>query len=139
MEEKDLLSFDEENSFTITDENGNEQLCKIFLTLENEETGKKYVLFTYASDLEKMGDDDEEGIEVGAAEYIEGEDGHGDLVEIATDEEWSFIEEKLHEYEDEMEECEHEHCHCCEDGSEVCECECDDEEEECCCHHHHHE
>ena len=35
MEEKDLLSFDEENSFTITDENGNEQLCKIFLTLEN--------------------------------------------------------------------------------------------------------
>ena len=30
--------------------------------------------------------------------------------------------------------CEHEHCHCCEDGSEVCECDCEDDEEECCCH-----
>ena len=129
----------EDSTLTIIDDEGNEELCQIIFTLDNEETGKKYVLFSRVSDVEKYYNSDEdsdEQIEVGAARYVDGPDGTGELMEIESDEEWELIEDALAEFDEGC--CEDEHCHCCEDGSEVCECESDDEEDEhCCCHHHH--
>ena len=136
--------------FSVIDHEGNEVLCEILLTTENEDTGKKYIVFY---PIESKADEDGR-IELMAASYTEGEDGTGDLNQIETDEEWEFIEEAIEAYTN-MEEEHHCHCGCeghdCHDGDCECDghgchednCECDDEDEEedhhCCCGHCHHE
>lgn len=146
MKYKNLSINEAEDSFiTIVDDEGNEELCQIIFTLDSEELGKKYVIFSRVSDIEKYynsGDDSDEQIEVGAAAYVEGPNGEGDLQEIESDEEWELIEDALEQFDEQCcsEDgcCCGEHCHC-EDGTEVCEC---DEEEDCCeggcccCHPH---
>ena len=147
------LNSAEDSYLTIVDEEGNEELCQIIFTLDSEELGKKYVVFARVSEIEKYysdDDSDDEQIEVGAASYVEGENGQGELKEIETDEEWAMIEEALEEFDDALEEHQHEHehkCHCHErefcEGSE-CECECEEEDEcgcgcGCGCHHEHKE
>lgn len=151
------LNSAEDSYLTIVDEEGNEELCQIIFTLDSEELGKKYVVFARVSEIEKYysdDDSDDEQIEVGAASYVEGENGQGELKEIETDEEWAMIEEALEEFDDALEEHQHEHehkCHCHErefcEGSECecdCECECEEEDEcgcgcGCGCHHEHKE
>ena len=146
-----------EKYINILNEEGNEELCQIIFTLDSEELGKKYVVFARVSEIEKYysdDDSDDEQIEVGAASYVEGENGQGELKEIETDEEWAMIEEALEEFDDALEEHQHEHehkCHCHErefcEGSECecdCECECEEEDEcgcgcGCGCHHEHKE
>lgn len=145
------LKTDEDSFLTLVDDEGNEELCQIIFTFEAEELGKKYVIFSRVSDIEKYystDDCDDEKIEVGAARYIEGENGTGELVEIETEEEWELIEEALGQFDSEIEEhehcgcgCGHHHEYCCDDECECdCDgdCECDDDEEEhcCCCHKH---
>ena len=113
---------------------------KAFQALYNDLT---YELEDYFHPVDYNDEDSDEQIEVGAACYVEGPDGTGDLQEIETDEEWELIEDALGQFDEECCEgecgcgCGHEHCHC-EDGTEVCECDddCDCEEGHCCCCHH---
>lgn len=86
---------------TLVDENGNETLFEILLTIDGrEEFGKNYVLLVPAG-----AEEDEEGeIEIQAYSYTENEDGtEGDLLPIPEDAtaEWDMIEEVFNSFIDE--------------------------------------
>lgn len=148
------LNSENDSFLTLVDEEGNEELCQIIFTFESEELNRKYVIFSRVSDIERYyssEESDDDKIEVGAARYIKGEDGTGELVEIETDEEWELIEEALAELDSQEDDhcgcgCGHHHEYCCGDECDCegdcdceCDCECEDEEEEehcCCCHKH---
>ena len=74
-------------SFTMTDEQGNEEVFEILYAFESEEFNKKYVIF-YPSNIE--GD----RIELLAAIYDE---KNCQLVKIETDEEWEYIRSVVEE------------------------------------------
>lgn len=133
------LNSAQDSYLTIVNDEGNEELYQIIFTLDSEELGKKYVLFARVSEIEKYySDDDSDGgqIEVGAACYVEVEDGNGELKEIETDEEWALIEEALGDYDDALYEQQHKHeCHChhrefCEGDECECDCDCQEDDEE---------
>jgi len=78
---------------TLVDDNGNETLFEILLTIDGqEEFGKNYVLVVPTS-----AEEDENGeIEIQAYSYTQNEDGtEGDLMAIEEDaeDEWNMIEE----------------------------------------------
>lgn len=86
---------------TLVDENGNETLFEILLTIDGrEEFGKNYVLLVPAG-----AEEDEAGeIEIQAYSYTENEDGtEGDLQPIPedSDAEWDMIEEVFNSFIDE--------------------------------------
>lgn len=83
-----------DNQLIIIDEEGNEILCEILFTFDSEATGKKYVIFQAV--------DDESG-EVGAASYIEKDNGEGELEPIETEEEWELIQDALNDFLDQEE------------------------------------
>lgn len=90
-----------ENTITVIDENGDEQLCEILFTFDSDEFNKSYVLY-YPIGAEE---DENEEIEIFAASYIPSEDNEqGDLKPIETDEEWDMIEEILSTFLDNDEE-----------------------------------
>lgn len=70
------------NSLYVTDEAGNEKRMEILFTFEDEDHGKKYVVFM---------DPNEESDEVFASAY----DDEGVLLPVETDEEWQMIEEVI--------------------------------------------
>lgn len=70
------------SSLYVTDENGNEKRMEILFTFEDEDHGKKYVVF--------MDPEDEEG-EVFASAY----DDEGNLIPIESETEWQMIEEVI--------------------------------------------
>lgn len=70
------------NSLYVVDEFGDEKRMEILFTFEDEEHGKKYVVF--------MDPEDEEG-EVYASAY----DDEGNLLPVETDKEWAMIEEVI--------------------------------------------
>lgn len=72
----------ESNTLYVNDENGNEMELEILFTFENDELGKKYVVFA---------DPQDESGEVYASAYDEA----GNLLPIETDAEWSMVEEVL--------------------------------------------
>ncbi|MCI8850776.1 MAG: DUF1292 domain-containing protein [Erysipelotrichaceae bacterium] len=72
----------ESNTLYVNDENGNEMELEILFTFENDEIGKKYVVFA---------DPQDESGEVYASAYDEA----GNLLPIETDAEWSMVEEVL--------------------------------------------
>lgn len=72
----------ETNTMFVTDESGNEKEMEILFTFEDEEKGRKYVVFA---------DPEDEGEEVFASAY----DDEGNLMPIETDEEWQMIEEVI--------------------------------------------
>ena len=78
---------------TLVDDEGNESLFEILLTIDGEEefAGKKYVLLFPAG----VEEDEAEGeVELLAYQYEEGETGtEGNLINIETDAEWDMIEE----------------------------------------------
>jgi uncharacterized protein YrzB (UPF0473 family) len=90
---------------TVVDENGNEQLCEILFTFDNDEFGKSYVLYYPVG-----ADEDEDGeIEIHASSFVPTEEsdstvGNGELQPIETEEEWDMIEEMLNTFLDEEEE-----------------------------------
>ena len=86
-----------ENQLTYVDDKGNEILCDILFTFENNEFNKNYVLFYPTGSLE-------EEIQVYAASYEPLEGEIGELNEITTDEEWKMIEEVLAAFENDNEE-----------------------------------
>ncbi|HEP3050841.1 TPA: DUF1292 domain-containing protein [Streptococcus pyogenes] len=86
---------------TLVDEQGNETLFEILLTIDGrEEFGKNYVLLVPAGSEE-----DESGeIEIQAYSFTENEDGtEGDLQPIPedSDAEWDMIEEVFNSFLDE--------------------------------------
>ncbi|HGI2503223.1 TPA: DUF1292 domain-containing protein [Streptococcus agalactiae] len=86
---------------TLVDENGNETLFEILLTIDGrEEFGKNYVLLVPAS-----AEEDEQGeIEIQAYSFTENADGtEGDLQPIPedSDAEWDMIEEVFNSFLDE--------------------------------------
>lgn len=93
----------EHDVITLVDENGNESLFEILLTIDGkEEFGKNYVLLVpFGSEK------DEEGqVEIQAYSYTENEDGtEGDLQPIPedSDAEWDMIEEVFNSFMDEAE------------------------------------
>lgn len=74
---------------TLVDENGNESLYEVLLTIDGqEEFGKNYVL------LYPAGISEEEDVELQAYAYTENEAGtEGELKQIESDAEWDMIEE----------------------------------------------
>jgi len=88
-----LDEFEEEPQlFTITDENGADQVCEIIHTFSSEQFGKSYVLYVLATD------EPIEERDIFASQYVSGNDGTiDDLLPIETDEEWAFVEDVLNE------------------------------------------
>ncbi|AEF26236.1 DUF1292 domain-containing protein [Streptococcus parauberis] len=91
----------EREVITLVDEQGNESLFEILLTIDGrEEFGKNYVLLVPAGSEE-----DEAGeIEIQAYSFTENEDGtEGDLQPIPedSDAEWDMIEEVFNSFLDE--------------------------------------
>lgn len=76
----------EENTFTVTNEDGVEETFEVVLTFKSEDTGKSYVIY-------KLPGEDEE--EVFAAIYDEEAINGGNLIQIETEEEFDMIEEVL--------------------------------------------
>ena len=70
------------SSLYVNDENGNEKRMEILFTFEDEDHGKKYVVFL---------DPEEEEGEVDASAY----DDDGNLIPVETDAEWQMIEEVI--------------------------------------------
>lgn len=70
------------SSLYVNDENGNEKRMEILFTFEDEDHGKKYVVFL---------DPEEEEGEVYASAY----DDDGNLIPVETDAEWQIIEEVI--------------------------------------------
>ncbi|EHJ56535.1 UPF0473 protein [Streptococcus urinalis FB127-CNA-2] len=86
---------------TLVDENGNETLFEILLTIDGkEEFGKNYVLLVpTGAEADEAGE-----IEIQAYSFTENEDGtEGDLQPIPEDsnEEWDMIEEVFNSFMDE--------------------------------------
>ena len=84
-----------ENQLVFVDEQGNEIVCEIILTYESEQTGKKYVIFQAV---------DDESDEIGAASYVEKENGEGELEPIETEEEWELLQDVINSYIEEQDE-----------------------------------
>ena len=78
------------NSLYVTDELGNEKRMEILFTFEDEEHGKKYVVFA---------DPDVESEEVFASAY----DDAGNLLPVESDEEWAIIEEVILAFQEDEE------------------------------------
>ena len=90
----------EHEHITLVDEEGNETLYEILLTIDGqEEFGRNYVL------LYPAGVDEDEEVELQAYAYTENEEGtEGDLEQIETDKEWDMIEEVFNTFMAEEEE-----------------------------------
>ncbi|GAB0168664.1 DUF1292 domain-containing protein [Lysinibacillus sp. CTST325] len=88
-----LDEFEEEPQlFTITDEDGADQVCEVIHTFTSEQFGKSYVLYVLATD------EPIEERDIFASQYVSGNDGTIDeLLPIETDEEWAFVEDVLNE------------------------------------------
>lgn len=84
---------------TLVDDEGNETLYEILLTIDGqEEFNKNYVL------LYPAGVPEDEDVELQAYAYLENEDGsEGELLQIETDEEWNMIEEVFNTFMSEEE------------------------------------
>lgn len=82
---------DIDKKIVLSDDEGNEVLAEILLTVENG--GEKYVFVTNVSN--QIDEDDDEASFVSVYRYEEDSDGEGQLFEIPEDEEetWKMIEE----------------------------------------------
>ena len=92
---------EERELITLVDEQGNETLFEILLTIDGmEEFGKNYVLL-----VPDNAEEDENGeVEIQAYSFTENEDGtEGDLQPIPEDaeEEWNMIEEVFNSFMEE--------------------------------------
>lgn len=85
---------EEEASFTVVDENGNERECTTLFTFDHADNGNHYIVYTDYSR-------DENGVIMIFA-AIKNENGRLDPIE--TDEEWELIEDTLNTMKKEIEE-----------------------------------
>lgn len=91
---------DNEKYITLVDEEGNETLFEVLLTIDGQEQfGKNYVLLC-PTDVSE-----DEEVELLAYSYEEDESGtEGKLNQIETDAEWDMVEEVFGAFMDETEE-----------------------------------
>ncbi len=119
------------NKIQVIDDNGNEMEFDVLFTFENDELGKKYVLYYDAT---------QEQPQVFASIY----DDNGALEAIEDPKEWEMIEEVFSSFVSQDEEEEHGccgghgGCHHDEEDHE-CGCQHDEEDHECCGGHGHSE
>lgn len=83
------MELDLENTIVVIDENGEEKEMEILFTFENEDYGKKYLLFF----------DPEDDEEIYASSY----DEEGNLNIVDDEEEWQMINEVLEAFSDDQE------------------------------------
>ncbi len=88
-----LEEFEEEPQLiTVTDEEGNDQVCEVIHTFTLEQFGKSYVLYVPATD------EPFEERDIFAAQYVPDKDGFvEELLPIETEEEWTVVEDVLNE------------------------------------------
>lgn len=85
----DEFNEDQNNYITITDEDGEEIVCRILHRFEIEGYDKQYLFYGFV-------DEESEENEIFASAFIANEEGIiVDLLPIETDEEWVLIEEEL--------------------------------------------
>jgi uncharacterized protein YrzB (UPF0473 family) len=85
-----------ENQMVVTNQNGEEFVCEILFT--HEQNGKNYVVFEFMDSKE-----------ISAAIYVPGEfEGEGTFLDIETDEEWEMLDEVLSDFMDSIEDDEDE-------------------------------
>ncbi|HEY0222196.1 DUF1292 domain-containing protein [Lactovum miscens] len=93
---------DEERLITLIDDEGNEVLFEVVLTIDGkEEFGKSYVLLLPA------GLEDDEDAEISVYSFTQNEDGtEGNLTPIPEDaeDEWAMIEDVFNQFQEEVEE-----------------------------------
>ncbi|MBE3596125.1 MAG: DUF1292 domain-containing protein [Hydrogenibacillus sp.] len=97
--EPELDDFDD-NVIYIADEDGTEQAYEILTQIDDEDSGKHYILVAALDGAEEEGEDESE--EVLAFRYEEDEEGMT-LYPIETDEEWALVEEAFQTLVDEGE------------------------------------
>ena len=83
------------NTFKVKDEHGNEIVCDIICTFDNDETGKSYIVYT---DNTK---DDKGQVQVYASIY-DPADPKMKLEEIKTEKEWKVIDTILKTLQEEI-------------------------------------
>ncbi|WP_071130584.1 DUF1292 domain-containing protein [Enterococcus timonensis] len=82
---------EEKEFITLVDDEGNESLYEILLTVDGQEEFQKNYVLVYPAGIDE---DDDTEIELQAYAYTENDDGtEGELEEIETDAEWDMIEE----------------------------------------------
>jgi len=85
-----------ENQMVVTNQEGEEFVCEILFT--HEQNGKNYVVFEFIDSKE-----------ISAAIYVPGEsEGEGTFLDIETDEEWEMLDEVLADFMDSIEDDEDE-------------------------------
>lgn len=84
-----------ENTFTITDANGNEITCDVLFTFDSEETKKSYIVYTDNSK------DDQGNVQVFASIYDPSKQNQN-LEPITTEQEWKVIETILNTLQEEI-------------------------------------
>ena len=91
----------DEDLITLIDDEGNEVLFEILLTIDGqEEFGKNYVLLLPAGSEE----DDEEDVDISVYSFTQNEDGtEGELMPIPedADDEWAMIEDVFNQFQEE--------------------------------------
>ncbi len=85
----------EKNTITVKDDKGNEVVCDILFTFDNEETKKSYIVYT---DNTK----DENGKVKVYASIYEPNEKNSKLEEIKTDKEWQYIDTILKTLQEEI-------------------------------------
>lgn len=108
------------NKIQVIDDEGNELIFDVLFTFDNEDTGKKYVLY-YDPTLEEP--------QVYSSIY----DDEGHLFPVETPEEWEMVEELFNSFlaeDEEADECDHQGC--CHDNDDH-ECCHENDDHECCC------
>jgi uncharacterized protein YrzB (UPF0473 family) len=93
---------EEERQITLIDDEGNEVLFEVLLTIDGqEEFGKNYVLLLPAGHEE-----DDEDVEISVYSFTQNEDGtEGDLMPIpeSAEDEWSMVEDVFNQFQEEIE------------------------------------
>lgn len=85
----------ENNTFTIVDDEGNEVVCEILFTFDCNENGKSYIVYTDNA-LDENGN---------TKVYASGYDPEGKdttLLPIETEREWEIVENILNELQEQM-------------------------------------
>lgn len=97
---EELTHENEERMITLIDDDGNEVLFEVLMTIDGqEEFGKNYVLLLPAGSQES-----EEDAEISVYSFTQNADGtEGDLIPIPedADDEWAMIEDVFNQFQEE--------------------------------------
>lgn len=81
---------EEKNVFTVIGDDGKEQKCEVLFTFDSDETGKHYIIYTFAEN-----NIDSDGSTKVFASTFDPAEERITLVPIETEKEWKIIEDIL--------------------------------------------